>query len=395
MVKIELIDINKLKPNPQNPRTIKDSKFKKLIQSLKDSPKMLEIRPVVYNSKFMILGGLRRWEAAKALKYKQVPAINASHLTPKEQKEFIIKDNLQAGEWDTERLRLGWTVEQLTIWGMDAKWTATYGEVKDDGHKVPVEIKTSLKAGDLIVIGPHRLICGDSRDPETVKTLLAGAKPTLMVTDPPYGVNYDPQWRNDHNIKSVGANRATGKVKNDDISDWTESWKLSPASVAYVWHGGKYASVVQNSLESVEYEIRSQIIWGKQKLVMSRGNYHWRHEPCWYAVRKGSNASWIGDRKQTTLWEIQNNNPFGGSKEKQTGHGTQKPVECMARPMRNHSGDVYEPFLGSGTTMVAAEMMHRSCFAIEIEPKYCEITIQRMVASFPDLKVLVNGKPYK
>jgi len=147
MVKIELIDIDKLKPNPDNPRTIKNASFKKLVQSVKDNPKMLEIRPVVYNSKFMILGGARRWEAAKELKMKQVPAINASHLTPKEQKEFIIKDNASAGEWDIEKLRKGWDIKKLNEWGLDFTWNAPIID-----KATPVQISTRLKSGDSMIV---------------------------------------------------------------------------------------------------------------------------------------------------------------------------------------------------------------------------------------------------
>lgn len=199
-----------------------------------------------------------------------------------------------------------------------------------------------------------------------------------MVTDPPYGVNYDADWRNHAARTSPGmGNRAigagaVGKVSNDDNSDWSQSWALSPSKVAYIWHAGKYASVVENSLLINDFEIRSQIIWNKNHFAISRGDYHWQHEPCWYAVKKGSKGNWAGDRKQTTVWEIDK------PQKSETGHSTQKPVLCMGKPIGNHDGDVYDPFIGSGTTMVAAHQLNRKCYGMEIDPKYCQVIIDRM-----------------
>lgn len=221
----------------------------------------------------------------------------------------------------------------------------------------------------------HRLMCGDATSEADVARLLGGAEPNLMVTDPPYGVDYDPDWRNEHNFSP---NRATGTVSNDDRADWSEAWCLFPGDVAYVWHGGLHAAEVQGSLQGSNFDCRAQIVWVKQNQVMSRGAYHWKHEPCWYAVRKGGTAHWGGDRNQTTVWDIQNANPMGGSDEKQTGHGTQKPLECMARPIRNHKGDVYDPFVGSGTTIVAAESVGRACYAMEIDPRYVAVVLDRL-----------------
>jgi DNA modification methylase len=154
---------------------------------------------------------------------------------------------------------------------------------------------------------------------------------------------------------------------------------LFAGNVAYVWHAGRHASIVQNSLETAGFEIRSQIIWAKPTLVMGRGHYHWQHEPCWYAVRKGKQAGWIGDRKQATLWDIANMHATQGQVDDgKTSHSTQKPVACMRRPLTNHEGNVYDPFAGSGTTFCAAEQTKRICYALEIEPKYVAVALQRM-----------------
>lgn len=245
-----------------------------------------------------------------------------------------------------------------------------------------------VKPGDVWQIGPHRLMCGSSTEAADVARLLNGAKPRLMITDPPYGVEYDADWRLEAGINKPGQILASGKVMNDDICDWTDAWNLSPTSVCYIWHADRYASTVQKSMESAGFTTRSQIIWAKPSLVMGRGNYHWQHEPCWYGVRKNATAEWIGDRKQTTLWQIANmHRTQGDVDDGKTVHSTQKPVECMARPMRNHSGDVYDPFLGSGTTMLAAQNLGRICYGMEISPGYCAVILDRMQRAFPDLEI--------
>jgi DNA modification methylase len=231
--------------------------------------------------------------------------------------------------------------------------------------------------GQVWEIGRHRLMCGDSTSAEDVGRLLGDNEPRLMVTDPPYGVEYEAGWREEID----GHHRESASVPNDNIIDWSLAWGLSPACVVYCYHAGIYAGATQNSLENSGFVIRSQIVWDKQHFVISRGHYHWEHEPCWYAVRDGAVAEWIGGRKQTTVWRIAGQNPAGQDRdemEERLPHATQKPVECMARPIRNHAGDVYDPFLGSGTTMVAAEQLGRVCYGMEIEPKYVAVTLQRL-----------------
>ena len=219
-------------------------------------------------------------------------------------------------------------------------------------------------------MGNHRLICGDSTRPDVVANVLNGVKPHLMTTDPPYGVSYDPKWRAEAGVNS---NRSKlGAVANDDRADWSEAWALFPGNIVYVWHGGLHSATVQQSLESCGFKIRSQIIWAKDRFALSRGDYHWQHEPCWYAVKGTGN--WHGDRSQCTLWEIKSREDSGH------GHSTQKPVECMRRPIRNNSSPgqaVYEPFSGSGTTIIAAEMEGRHCYAIELNPVYVDVAIAR------------------
>lgn len=247
-----------------------------------------------------------------------------------------------------------------------------------DPDEVPEKSKKVVsKLGDVWILGQHRLKCGDSTNENDVSSLLQNVKPNLMVTDPPYGVNYDPAWREGADL-GVGK-RSKGKVLNDDKADWTEAWALFPGNIAYIWHGGLHSSTVAKSLKDNGFKLRAQIIWVKQHFVLSRGDYHWQHEPCWYAVKH--KGEWAGDKKQTTVWEIKNNNSFGNSKKEETvGHGTQKPIECMKRPILNNSSEgqvVYDPFLGSGATIIAAEMVNRICYGLELSPQYCDMIIKR------------------
>jgi DNA modification methylase len=243
-------------------------------------------------------------------------------------------------------------------------------DLVDDGPDEPPTVAIS-KFGDLWCLGEHRLLCGDSTKATDVNRLLAGATPFLMVTDPPYGVSYDPEWRHEAGLNESAC---IGKVANDDRVDWTAAYQLFPGDVAYVWHAGRSAGEVAQNLHAAGFEIRAQIIWRKPAFAISRGHYHWAHEPCWYSVRDGRTAKWVGDRSQSTVWDISNRFPD------RTEHGTQKPLECMAKPMENH-GDrrdsVYDPFMGSGTTLVAAEKLSRQCFGIELDPRYVDVAIKR------------------
>lgn len=249
--------------------------------------------------------------------------------------------------------------------------------VEDEVPEPPADPVT--KPGDLWLLGEHRLLCGDSTDVEDVARLLDGRKPFIMVTDPPYGVEYDPGWRLKAGINKEHQTRAEGRVTNDDRASWKDAWDLFPGVVAYVWHGALHSTVVALDMMASKFDLRAQIIWVKPSLVIGRGAYHWRHEPCWYGAR--GTAKWAGDRKQSTAWEIANmHRTQGNVDDGKTVHSTQKPVECMARPIRNHGDkddDVYDPFLGSGTTLIAAEQLGRRCYGLEISPAYCDVIVQR------------------
>jgi DNA modification methylase len=250
-----------------------------------------------------------------------------------------------------------------------------------DENAVVAPGPTDIVRGELFMLGAHRLLCGDATSAGDVTRLLDGATPGLMATDPPYGVSYDPAWR--HRV-NPHQRTAVGRVMNDDRAEWTAAWQLFPGAIAYVWHAALKAPIVAADLETAGFKIRSQIIWQKQHFALSRGDYHWAHEPAWYAVR--GTGQWRGDRRQTTVWEVPNLNPMGGTRAADnavTGHGTQKPVRLFELPMLNHTlvGEaLYDPFCGSGTALIAAEKLGRACYALEIDPQYVQVTVTRWEA---------------
>jgi DNA modification methylase len=299
----------------------------------------------------------------------------------------LLEGLLETVETDNEALR-----ELMELVAKDAGIAVESGEMLDADAQIDradeLRVEWGVEPGQIWQLGDHRLICGDACDPEVVARLLEGATPALMVTDPPYGVEYNPNWRNEaaaagHLAYSA---RRVGKVDNDDRIDWSEAYKLFPGDVAYTWSpGGDHIIQTGQALIDSGFEIRNQIIWSKPHFPISRGHYTYQHEPCWYSVKKGSTAHWIGDGKASTVWDI------ALDKNVEGGHSTQKPLECMARPIRNHEGDVYDPFLGSGTTLMAAENLQRRCFAIDIKPGYVAVALQRYRDATQKLPVLLTG----
>lgn len=352
---------------------------------------MLEIRPIVIDENNIVLGGNMRLRAVKELGYKDVPVVLASDLTDEQKKEFIIKDNLPFGDWDWDILANEWDSVNLAEWGMDLP--ADFIKEPEERDAEPqidkaeeLNKKWKVKTGDLWLIGEHRLLCGDSVKDSDVSRIF-DIECNVCVTDPPYGVDYDANWRNEaaeKGLLSYSASRV-GVVQNDTNDDWRAAWSLFKGNVIYVWHADRRASKVQESIESVGFEIRAQIIWEKPHFVIGRGHYTPRHEPCWYGVRKGKTASWIGEKMQDTLWRVSLDKNVSG------GHSTQKPLMCMSTPIKNHSGDIYDPFLGSGTTMVACQNLNRKCRGIEISPSYCAVILERMQTAFPELEIKREG----
>ena len=351
--------------------------------------------PIEVDENNVILCGHTRWKAALALKMPKVPVIIHEGMNETQKAAYRIGNNKlsEKAQWDFDALRAeidsfefdwqsaGFSQEELDALFENAMVGA--GGLTDP-DEIPEEVEPRCKPGDLWQLGDHRLLCGDSTSPADVERLMDGEKAVLMATDPPYGVNYDPEWRQKANIDGmIGAVRSTGVVANDDIADWTETWTLFDPQVAYVWHGDKFASTVQNSLENSNLLIVAQIVWAKPHFAISRGDYHWQHEPCWYAVKKGKNHNWQGSRSESTLWQIAGMAAIGKSHDnadEATGHGTQKPIACMERPILNNTEKgqiVVDPFGGSGTTMIAGERTGRPVRMMELTPSYCDVIIER------------------
>jgi DNA modification methylase len=378
--------IAKVIPYSRNSRKIPERAIDKVAASIKEFGWR---QAIVVDKDGVIICGHTRLLAAQKLGLKQVPVHVADNLTPAQVKAYRLMDNRSHEETDWDVDLLGPELEELRGLDFDLELTGFDQHEIDDfladpelddraNVAPPVPDRPVTKPGNLWLCGKHRVICGDATVAADVFRLCGATAPFLMVTDPPYGVNYDPMWRE---VAGLGEQRQTGKVANDDQADWKAAYKLFHGDVAYVWHAGIHAGEVAAGLEATGFEIRAQLIWSKQHFAMSRGHYHWRHEPCWYGVRKGKRSNWRGDRTQSTIWEVPNLNPMGGDRnEKATGHGTQKPVELMRRPILNHTkrGEVvYDPFLGSGTTMVAAELTERICYGIDIDPRYLDVAVLR------------------
>ncbi|QLH37844.1 MAG: site-specific DNA-methyltransferase [Defluviicoccus sp.] len=402
---IEQWPVARLKPYANNARTHSEDQIAKIAASLVEYG---WTTPVMVADDGEIVAGHGRLLAAEHLGLDQVPIIRLSHLTPEQVRAYRIADNRLAelSGWDDELLAA--ELHALNAAGFDLDLTGFEGEDLDrllaplddgdglagDDDVVPEPpVNPVSRPGDLwllgehrLLCGEHRLLCGDATSADNVRRLLGGTHLHLMVTDQPYGVNYDPSWRND---AGVSVTARTGAVRNDDRADWREAWALFPGDVAYVWHAGVHGRTVVDSLEACGFGIRAQLIWVKTRFVLSRGHYHWQHEPCFYAVRDGGESRWKGARDQSTVWQIAAN----ADDDAATVHGTQKPVECMLRPILNNSarGDtVYEPFAGSGTTLVAAEKSGRRCFGMEIEPRYCDVIVSRWQKS-SDRQATLDG----
>jgi DNA modification methylase len=389
---VEHWPIDRLKAYAKNARTHSKEQVDQIAASMREFG---FVNPVGVDRQGTLIWGHGRILAAAQLGMATVPVIRLGHLSDAQARVLRIADNqiaLNAG-WDLELLKFellelkgGGFDLGLLGFNPDELFQYTDSPTGVDPEATPEPPKNPVsQLGDLWRCGNHSLLCGDSTKADDVARLLGKAKPHLMVTDPPYGVDYDPAWR-----AKAGVNKSKkkmGLVANDKQIDWGKAWDLFPGDIVYVWHADRHASEVQNSLMMSGFNAASQIIWAKDRLALSRGDYHWQHEPAWYCVRAGKNHRWAGDRSQTTLWAIPARDDAGH------GHGTQKPIECMRRPIANnsHAGDsVYDPFCGSGTTIIAAEMTGRHCLAIEIAPEYVDVGVLRW-QKFADKKATLDG----
>jgi DNA modification methylase len=377
---IQNVPINTVKANPNNPRIIKDDKFAKLVKSINEFPQMLKLRPIVVNDDMVVLGGNMRLKACKEAGLKEIPIIKASELTEQQQKEFIVKDNVGYGEWDWNDLANNWDADQLQDWGLDIPgFDAEVLEAEEDDFAVPDGgIETDIVLGDLFEIGEHRLLCGDSTDTNNLDLLLQNKKPELLLTDPPYGIDYGGMLKGKGDGKG-GADK--NGWKSYDAPDWDKS-KPENGVLQYL------CQITEN-----------QIIWG--------GNYFTDDLPPtmgWLIWDKGQRGFSLADGEMA--WTSFNNalrikeyaRALANREEK--NHPTQKPIEIMSwcfeyadRHSKNEVKLVLDTYLGSGSTMVTSHQLKRICYGIELDPKYCQVIIDRMIKLDPTLVIKKNGLP--
>jgi len=390
-MRAEVVKISDVKVNPNNPRLIKDDKFAKLVQSIKDLPQMLAIRPIVVNKDMVVLGGNMRLKACKEAGLKEVPIIIADNLTEEQQREFLIKDNISGGEWDWQMLANDWNTDQLNEWGLDIPEfeTEQHLEAVEDDYEVPDEIQTDIVLGDLFEIGEHRLLCGDSTDSDAVARLMDGEKYDLIITDPPYNVAYEGGTKEKLTIKN-------DKMKSSDFVKFLTDY-FTTTLINTKKGGGIYVFFADMELRSFVdafidggFKLSQQLIWLKQTMVMGRKDYHCKHEPILYGWYEGEAHNWYSDRKQTTILEFDRPQRNGE-------HPTMKPIALIEYLMKNSSKQndlIGDGFLGSGSTMVASHQLKRKCYGMELDPKYCQVIIDRMLKLDPSLKIKRNGQAY-
>lgn len=401
---IERWPLDKLIPYARNARTHSDEQVAQIAASIKEFG---FVNPILAGSDSVIIAGHGRLLAARKLGMTEVPVIVIDGLTENQRRALILADNkltLNAG-WDEELLRLeiealrdaeydidliGFEDDELRL--VLSRNETAEGLADEDDIPEPPAIPTST-SGDIWLLGDHRLINGDCTQPAVVARLLADAKPVILVTDPPYGIELDSEWRDRAGLNGCGAaepsymkKRTEGHtettISGDTRADWSEAFELVPSiQVAYVWHASVFTRDVLNGLERIGFLYPQQIIWNKGRVVLTRTHYWYQHEPCWYVRKK--RAPWFGKpgSENSTIWDSPSPKfIMGGSDEEKFDHPTQKPIELMRKPIRNHTvpGEaVYEPFCGSGTTLMAAEQTGRICYAIELDPKYVDVIVRR------------------
>lgn len=387
--------LSQIRQNSNNPRTISEDKFRKLVQSLKNFPQMMELRPIIIDENGIIQGGNMRFRALIELGYTEVPdswVKSGKDLTPEQWKEFVIKDNLGYGEWDLDVLSKNWDVNQLMDWGMDmpSDWKIEEPETSEDDYQIPKEIETDILPGDIFEIGAHRLICGDSTKTESFERLLKGRLVDLVVTDPPYNVNYEGGTKDRLTISN-------DNMKEDEfynfLLDFYKSLQEFTKNGAawYVWHASSEIVNFAKAFKDAGLLLKQQLIWVKNSIVMGRQDYQWKHEPCLYGWKSGAAHAWYSDRKQSTVLEFDR-------PQRNEEHPTMKPVLLMAHLIKNSSkqGDIVaDAFGGSGTTMVACQQLNRSCYMVEYDPKYCQVILERMINLIPGISIKKNGEEYQ
>lgn len=397
---MERVDIKQVRSNPDNPRFIKGNKFEKLVKSIKEFPQMLDLRPIVVNQDMIVLGGNMRLKACEEAGLKEVPIIFADNLTPEQEKEFIIKDNSSFGEWDWDLLANEWETEQLIDWGMDIPDDWAVDEVleaEEDDYEAADEIETDIVLGDLIEIGEHRLLCGDSTDSDQVAKLMNGEKADMVFTSPPYNANTKAGQGDIFNRKKSVKLYSEGYSDNLDSSDYVD-FATSVLDNCFLFTDGfifwnvsynansrfEYIQQIQNHLQF----LIEQICWKKSSTIPFKGSLMRDWEPIYVF---STNGNMLGlDSVSSNHWEVNNTN------SQQENHKACFPVELpfKAINLKEEFKLMFEPFLGSGSTMVAGHQLKRKCYGMELDPKYCQVILDRMKKLDPTLEIKINGNPY-
>lgn len=393
-------NVSEIKSNPKNPRVIKDDKFAKLVKSIQDFPEMLEKRPLVCftdtDGKLVVLGGNMRLKAAKEIGLKELPVIIADDWTEEQKAQFLIKDNVGFGEWNWDELQSDWDVAQLEDWGLDIPAAfKVEPEVEEDDFAVPDGgIETDIVLGDLFEIGEHRLLCGDSTNSDQVAKLMNGQKADMVFTDPPYLMGFEGGMQTNENgnwTKSFNAKH--GQIKNDKLSKTKESdfldginsnIQLFNKGAFYICFyrlglGGYYAS-----LERTGIKVRTLITWNKGNHTLSNSDYWSKCEHIFYGWIEEHN---FYGKNDFDIWEI-------ARTQKNDLHPTMKPIPLCEKAINNSSKEsniVFDLFLGSGSTMVASHQLKRKCYGMELDPKYCQVIIDRMRKLDPSITIKKNG----
>jgi DNA modification methylase len=392
---MQKVNIKQVKSNPNNPRIIKDAKFKKLVQSIKEFPEMLELRPIVVDKDYVVLGGNMRLKACVAAGLTEVPILIADNLSQEQQEEFIIKDNVGFGEWDWDLLANEWDEDLLQEWGLDLPFDNTpVLEAEEDDYEAPSEIKTDIVIGDLIEIGNHRLLCGDSTDSDAVARLMDGQKADMVFTDPPYGMFLDTDYSQiKGSEKSIAfkGNKVGNKYDKiiGDNEDFTpELINTIFASFGYckeifIWGADYFIDLIPNYGKD-----GSWFVWNKRSSEAQQRGIGNTFELCWSKQKHKRlvfDFEWFGFLSKDDPSEARNR-----------VHPSMKPSKLLGRLIGEYcKGDkIADLFLGSGSTMVAAHQLNRKCYGMELDPKYCQVIIDRMHKLDPALEIKINGNPY-
>jgi site-specific DNA-methyltransferase (adenine-specific) len=421
----DTVKISSLKLNVRNPRKIGKQELQRLKKKIEDFPKMLKVRGIVVDKDNRVIGGNQRLKALQLLGYKEIPSTwieHADDFTEEEIKKFIVLDNVSDGEFDWEMLGEDYDQETLDFWGLELPedFKQQESQAEEDDYVLPDDIKTDIKPGDLIQIDHHKFLCADSTQERNWIKLMEGIAADLVITDPPYNVDY------------TGKTKDHMKIQNDKKTD-AAFYKfllnafqalfnqVKPGGAFYIWHADSEGYNFRTAFQDAGILMKQCLVWVKNTMVLGRQDYQWKHEPCLYGWKPGAAHYFTPERHHTTVTEKEididkmknaemkellkhifseklSSTVLRADKPPRSDiHPIIKPILLIAPLIENSSkpGDlILDGFLGSGTTMLTAHQLKRKCYGMEIDPKYCQVIIDRFHKYDPTLKIKINGKDY-